>query len=561
VAFFAFFVGVASAGAHAELVSSVPASGATVTTAPTQVLAVFSERPDPRLSSMSVTDQSGMVRGGGRPTPVAAHPTELTVPIEGRGDGSYTVRWRAVSADDGHVSSGSFTFAVRSLASAVPSIVAPVPLAGPAPDGGPAGGIGLPAPAHRTPRPSVLAVTARWIYYLGLMGLLGGAFIGLAVFRSPPAHLLRWALPVSWVLCMAGCLGISESQRSAAGVSLGHLMSSSVGHTMMFRGTAGLEIAVPIAVAIIGVGLARAAGLAAVCVTAALAMLSDVRASHAAAAHSWAWLQIGLQWVHFMAVGVWIGGLAAVLICLPGVEARTRAAGIRRFSTAAGIALFAMAGTGALRSVDEVGSWGRLFSTGFGQLVVIKIGVVAILASLGAINRYFNVPLAGRTVGGLRRLSVVEIGLAGAALIATALLQNLAAPATAAPLRPQTTMDSSMVWGSDARNTTRAGITVDPGTRGVNQFRVALSDYQTAAPLGDAGVTLRFALTGQPGYGESDLTLAPEAPGVYQADGGDISAEGIWRITVIVRRSSRQTEIPLRVTTSRSMMPMDTTGP
>jgi copper transport protein len=409
-------------------------------------------------------------------------------------------------------------------------------------------------------------VAARWVYYLGVMGLLGGAFVGLAVFRPPPTRLLRWALPVSWLLCMAGCVGITESQRSAAGVGLGHLMSSSVGHTMMFRGAAGLEVAVPIAVALIGRGVSRAAGLATVCLTAALAMLADVKSSHAAAAHSWAWLEVSVQWVHFMAVGVWIGGLAALLICLPGLEARSRSAGIRRFSTAAGIALFAVAGTGALRSVDEVGSWARLFSTGFGQLVLIKVSVIAVLAGLGAINRYFNVPLAGRTVSGLRRLSLIEIGLASAALVATALLQGVApASATPTPARQpkviSATMGTGVAWASDVTKTIRAGVAIDPGTRGVNHFRVDVIDDHTGLPVKDASVLLRFGLSGQHEYGESDLSLVPTAAGAYEAEGGDVSVGGTWAVTVVVRRPNRATEIPLSLTTSPTKMQMDDTGP
>jgi copper transport protein len=545
--------GTRPAAAHAELVSSVPANEATVTTVPAQLLTTFSEPADPALSSISVVDQSGTAHGGGRPHPVPGHPLQLTVPLNDLSDGLFTVTWQTIAASDGHGATGTFSFIVQTAQTA-------------------AGGIGLPVtgPSHLAPsqgagghRPAPLAVVARWMYYLGVMGLLGGAFVGLAIFRPPPLRLLRWVLPVSWLLCLAGCLAITESQRARAGLSIGHLLSSSLGHTMMFRGAGALEVAVPIALAVIGRGVVRVAGLAAVCLTAALAMLGDVKTSHAGAAHSWPWLHVGIQWCHFMAVGVWIGGLAALLFCLPRIDARARAAGIRRFSTAAGIALFVVATTGALRSVDEVGSWSRLWSTGFGQLVLVKIGVIAVLAGLGAINRYGNVPRAGRAVAALRRVSMVEIGLAAAALIATAVLQNLAPPAASAtPARPVAAapMGASVLQGSDANKTTMADLSVDRGARGVNHFRVTVNAYRQAAPLVDARVTLRFSLAGSPDYGESDLDLPATAPGVYEAGGGDISAEGTWNITVVVRQPSRAAEIPLRLLTSGRAMSMDTNG-
>jgi copper transport protein len=571
--------GTRPAAAHAELVSSVPASGATVTSVPTQLLATFSEPADPALSSITVVDQSGAARSGGRPHPVAGHPRQLTVPLTDLSDGLYTVTWQTIAARDGHGSTGTFTFTVQTApmgpAGGIGLPVQTAPM-------GPAGGIGLPVetapratgstalPAPTVPprhtvgnRPAVPAVVARWLYYLGLIGLLGGSFVGLAIFRPPPTRLVRWALPVSWLVCLAGCLAITESQRARAGLSVSHLLSSSLGHTMMFRGAGALEVAVPIALAVIGRGLVRTAGLAAVCLTAALAMLGDVKTSHAGAAHSWAWWHIGIQWCHFLAVGIWIGGLATLLFCLPAIAVRSRAAGIRRFSSAAGIALFVVAATGALRSLDEVGSWSHLWSTGFGQLVLVKIGVIALLAGLGAVNRYANVPRAGRAIAALRRVSMVEVGLAGAALIATALLQNLAPPAASAmPARPVavTPMDASVLQGSDANKTTAASLSVDPGARGVNHFRVTVNDYRKAAPLADARVTLRFSLAGSADYGESDLDLPATAPGVYEAGGGDLSANGTWNITVVVRRPARAAEIGLRLRASGPAMSMDTNG-
>jgi hypothetical protein len=158
---------------------------------------------------------------------------------------------------------------------------------------------------------------------------------------------------------------------------------------------------------------------------------------------------------------------------------------------------------------------------------------------------------------------MVEVGLAAAALIATAVLQNLAPPAASAtPARPVAAapMGASLLQGSDANKTAMADLSVDRGARGVNHFRVTVNDYRRASPLVDARVALRFSLAGSPDYGESDLDLPATAPGVYEAGGGDISAEGTWNITVVVRQPARAAEIPLRLLTSGRAMSMDANG-
>jgi copper transport protein len=388
------------------------------------------------------------------------------------------------------------------------------------------------------------------------MGLLGTAFVGLVVVWPPPERLVVWGLPLSWLMAMIGCAGITRAQLLSDRLSVRDLMPSSVGHHMLIRAAPCLEIAVPITLVLVTVGLARRLGLAAVCVTTAVAMLGDVYTSHAGAAHSWKWLWTSVQWGHFLAVGVWIGGLAALLICLPGMDPRARATGVRRYSTVAGIALFTVAGSGALRSVDEVGSWGRLLSTGFGQLVVAKIGVVMVLAGLGAINRFRNVRSSGRTVTALRRVSALEIGLAAGALLATALLQNLAPVSTASAASGARPPAAVAVYGADAGTTTRAALKIDPGPAGFNRFDVNLADYDSRAPVALAQVTLRFDLPGRPDIGASVLVLVNKGRGDYQGQGGNLAVQGSWTVTILVQRDAGGIEIPLTVPTRDPASPM-----
>ena len=114
------------------------------------------------------------------------------------------------------------------------------------------------------------------------------------------------------------------------------------------------------------------------------AMWGDVNLSHAAAATRESWLKMFEQWVHFVAAGVWIGGLATLLIGLATLDADGRGRAARRFSAIALVAVVVLAASGVLRAIDEVGSWDALTSTTFGQAILVKSGLLLVLIGLGA---------------------------------------------------------------------------------------------------------------------------------------------------------------------------------
>src|SRR5258707_9229550 len=101
-----------SAGAHALLLSSAPAAGSTVGTAPTEVVLTFGETPDPRLSSVKVLDSKGTDHASGPVQTVPGEPLRLRIGVGQLVDGVYTVSWRTLSAVDGHIAAGSFAFGV-----------------------------------------------------------------------------------------------------------------------------------------------------------------------------------------------------------------------------------------------------------------------------------------------------------------------------------------------------------------------------------------------------------------------------------------------------------------
>lgn len=97
------------ASAHAQLLRSSPAEGATLSSTPSEVTLVFDDVVDHAASTVEVTDGSGAVVSAGA---VRGSGPELVQPLAGPpADGRVSVAYRVVAAD-GDSSVGSLTFVV-----------------------------------------------------------------------------------------------------------------------------------------------------------------------------------------------------------------------------------------------------------------------------------------------------------------------------------------------------------------------------------------------------------------------------------------------------------------
>jgi hypothetical protein len=100
-----------AAFAHAHLVRATPAAGGTVQAAPGEVTLRFSEKLEPKFSSVLVRDSAGKQVDKGDATVDKADRMVIRVLLPQLEPGVYTVEWRAVSADT-HKVNGNFTFKV-----------------------------------------------------------------------------------------------------------------------------------------------------------------------------------------------------------------------------------------------------------------------------------------------------------------------------------------------------------------------------------------------------------------------------------------------------------------
>lgn len=509
-------------GAHALLERSVPAGGAVLQRPPTDVTLTFTEVPEPSLSLVHVLDSTGrqVDRGGAEGVPRS--PLELRVSLGALSNGVYTVTWRTVSRVDGHVTGGAFAFGVGAAPAAAPG------------------------PTTTSPFPSPLAIASRWGLYLGLSGLVGLGWVWAAALETTPTagQMYPWLV---WGLALAGVVGVGAAQAADAGVRLVRLLGTPLGAALWWRFLPIVAAGVALAVAGRGGARFRRLALAGAGALAAASMLADVLAGHAGASRGpWRWPNIADQWVHATAVGVWMGGLAALLVVLGRTPAAGTATAARRFSAVAGIALGITALTGVLRAVDEVGRWTALLTTDFGRLVVVKAALLLVLAALGAVNRYRSLPAILTTLRGLRRVGGAEVTVAAVVLGITGVLTGLAPPRLLQ--QAAQTVTAIVVDGNDFATSVRVHLGISPGYPGMNRFEVRIMDYDTGRPVTADRVTLRFSQPERPQVGPSTLALTRAADGTYQAQGTNLSLDGQWAIVVLVERGLQSTEVPLTVT-------------
>lgn len=512
IAFSAFAV---PAGAHSAVVSTDPVNGALLDTAPEEIGITFTEPPDLALTTVEVVDRSGAPVPTGPVEQVGGNERAISVLPDPLADGVYTVTWRTVSATDGHVTSGAFSFGIG----VTEGEVRPIPS----------------GEREETAPPSPMAVAGRWCLYVGLAVLLGAGVAGL--FALGPGVTARpWLLWLAWTLAAVGVLLMTLAERSAVGVPLGTLLSADAG---------GKLVTLAAAVAVAGVGTLAVVvrpgkvTLGLLAVAAAGAALARVAGGHAGSPAT-----VLTQWVHVLGVGTWIGGLAWLVV---GLKRGLEQAQVRRYSRLALLGLVIVVVSGALRASNELGGFGwwlHAFDTSYGTSLVVKLAIVATIVTLGAVSRFRNVArfeqLGPRP---LLRTASGEVALAVVAFAVTGLLTGLP-PQPTDPEEPPAV--ELVVTGSDFATTTKVRLTITPGTVGPNTFVAELSDYDTGEPVQARRVVLTFYLPDRPEV-TSELALERRDDGTWQAASTALALDGTWAVTVLVEQADGSLEIPLEV--------------
>ncbi len=366
----------APASAHATLVSTDPADGEVLDSAPDVVTFTFDEPVRLTDGSLLVFDAAGEpVRADSSVSGsdvVADLPEELA-------DGTYVVVLRVVSSD-GHPISSSLRF---SIGAPSPTVVEPDVAAEPSEDA----------------RTALSLLQAAG--YLGL--LLAGGLVLFAAWVLGPARIvasqrqrLRWVTRASAVLAVgAGALAVPFNGAYQLGldnvVDPDVLDLTLVGDDLVLVVLQALGLG--LAVGLPGRRLPASAG-------AAVAVLSPAVVGHTRAFDPVALLVV-TDGLHLLAGAIWFGGLVGLVLTMPGLARRQEdaAAVLTRFSTLAAAVLAVLVVTGSLLAWRILGSWDRLVGTAYGQLLLLKIGTALLVVGIAGWNRYRLVPRVRSAVG------------------------------------------------------------------------------------------------------------------------------------------------------------------
>lgn len=548
------------ASAHAILEDSAPQRGADLKHPPDEVSFHFNEPVETSFGAIRVFDSSGTEVQTGELHDVDGDGSRIAVPLPGDlADGTYTATYRVVSADS-HPVSGGFVFSIGRPDDGS------VPLSQLLDDGGAGSG-------------SIPFVIDRWLGYAATGLLIGGfAFLLLAwrpalrrlepeeaaAARAGFAPRMRWLLGLAaGIGLLAALLSLPLQVAGATGVPFGEALSpDSLGEVLGTRfGTLQAVRAVAFALLALLIALAwrPAAGAAAgaanrtrlgrgtllAAVPPLLALLVVPGLSGHASTQDPTAVLLPADIVHVAAMSVWIGGLASLLVGVAGATARLRAdrrstllhAALARFSPLALGSVVALALTGALQAIFELGSVPALIETGFGRAVLIKVVLLVGLAVLGYLNRNRIIPRlaelasGARSPGGpgvlLRRNLRLEVGGIAAVLAATAVLVGYAPPAELA---------SGPVSGSVTLGDAYLEYTVDPATVGSNDVHIYLFDADDGTQLDPREVTADATLPDHD-VGPIEIDLTRAGPGHYVARGAPFGINGDWTVDVHVRSS------------------------
>ncbi len=386
--------------AHATLLTEFPGFQQELKTTPARVTMRFDQFV--QFPYIEVYNGAGRAFAG----TATAHGLEVSAPVRRLATGDYTVRWHVLSAD-GHVVSGVWTFGVR---------VRALP----------------PTEAYGASGPTDTEHVVRWLYFLSfalLIGSLGLRLICLRGLELPPAVNRRL-----YVLAAIGVIGSVEVGILAFCLRCEDVLQLPFS-TYLYGDLTPIAEGTRFGIAFIWMTL----GFAFVSALLFLAWLLDRELLLVPALLLSAGLLAGLSvsghdgvdpgsswkteladWVHISAASLWLGGLAALTIAVWPCAPQLRTRVFVRFSRLATILVGLVLAAGTYLALVRVPHLAQLWTTGYGEVLLIKIGLVTSAVLFGAFHHFLVRPrLTTASEGFLARIGT---SIAGETMIGVAVL-------------------------------------------------------------------------------------------------------------------------------------------
>jgi copper transport protein len=412
-----------AASAHAVLVTTTPRWGAVLRATPHEITLVYDEDVVPSYARVAVVTPGGQNVAG----PPQVTGNKVVVAVRAASAGSYTVRWRMVASNDGHVTEGAFSFGVRAK---------PLPPA-------PASGVSVPV------APQLLA----WLEFLGVV-LAGGTLTFRALVSAPAARVLGerepsdgsvaiWVGVVGAVVALhAGLFAFLVGAYPIVGGGLLNVVNTQIipirvgthlGQAWTLMTFAWLGVLALLVGAWVSPrrreALLASAGLASLGIAFGISW-----ASHPASRGT---LALTADYVHLLAGALWVGGVVALAILVGAARPLSRSARealaracLIRFSRLAVPTVVVLAVAGGYIALRELPAPSALVSSGYGVTLLAKTTVFIAALVLAGYHHRSVVPriAAGAPVASIRRTLTLEVGLLMTAVALAAVLSQAAPP-------------------------------------------------------------------------------------------------------------------------------------
>jgi copper transport protein len=529
------------AQAHSNLVRSVPAAGNNLKEFPTTAQLEFSEEVDLNHAQFQLANASGLIVATGTASSSPVNPALLFVAFAPQADGIYSLIWKVQSAVDGHVTSGSIAFSVGLNAPQVSLLPA----------------VGTIDPSSQFP--PVTEAILKWLGYLGIALACGSiAFVCLVwrpAFRRSPSDLDAWDAWLSrWLrrmlrlgvaltfLSLVGNIFWLDSQfnPAQAGGDLVSRLADAFAHSgELFW----VQLLVLFLLVVLTSFVPRAGRggllfwLLAAVLSAGLLLTVSLNGHNAALGNP---LAIAGDWFHLAGMAAWLGGLPVLALLLirqnrlaAGSSAELLIRVVERFSAMALAAVTVVGITGLYSAVLQVQSLAALVETRYGQAILYKIGLFALLIGLGALNQRVWMPkMRSSGLASMVRLSRavrIETGLGVLLLVGVGALMSL--PPAYEALRADYRLGIHAQWqGSAVWMDFRAA----PARVGDNEIGVTISDQRQDAQKAPPTMLLRIQTANE----DSGVTQveAIEQGGRYTVRGSYFSRMQPWLVEVIWRK-------------------------
>jgi putative copper export protein len=384
--------------------------------------------------------------------------------------------------------------------------------------------------APPAPRPQPLEAAARWLFAAGLAVLVGVVIVRMRWAETPVARPQRLVgmTVFALVAVVAGRVGVIVARALDLHVGLAQGLST------VARTSDVARLPVVIAAAACAVPLLTPHRFPALDAPVLVSRSLSVRV-----AMGWLaalWLALIASWgdhaalrgvvepavaaakaIHLIGLGAWIGVLVVVLVANTGTRAARQA--LVSVSRIAVLGAVVTVGSGLVLAARMVVSLTGLLATAFGQLLALKLALVAGAAALGIAHRRLR-----RT-----RIAIVEAALLGAVVLLGASMAT-AGPATDdAYLAPPAPSPATAVSAEAAGLLARArAVPAQPGPNGVVIDVVATRRPALAAV---SSITLRAETPAGP----RSWTVAPDDRGSVVVSGVDL-VDGANAVTISVSR-------------------------